>query len=155
MIDWIIKYWLEVGFGLLISVIGFGIRWIAKKLKEEYQEQNSKMIEYFDQKLKEQKSELIEMLNDRLAQQETKLLKADSNIRTDVTKLQIGIEAVHNKSFCHSCRELLKPGHIITQAEQEDIDNEFKIYVELGGDPHLALYEHVKSKYEQGLTNRG
>lgn len=150
MIDWIIKYWLEVGFGLLISIVGFGVRWIAKKLKEEYQEQNSKMFNYIDRKLQEQKEELAKV-NERLALQETKLLE----IRNEVNTLQGGIKAINTKSFQHSCRKLLSPGHVITQAEQEEVDNEFKIYVQLGGDSNDPLYAHVKAKYDRGLTNEG
>ena len=33
MIEFIMKYWLEVGFGILTACVGGGFKWISAKMK--------------------------------------------------------------------------------------------------------------------------
>lgn len=41
MIDWIVKYWLEVGFGALCAVVAGGFKLMYSKIKADIDERNA------------------------------------------------------------------------------------------------------------------
>lgn len=63
MIEFIIKYWLEVGFGLLCAAVGAGFRLMSKKLKERQKEEKARQAE-----LETLKEGVLALLHDRLYQ---------------------------------------------------------------------------------------
>lgn len=63
MIEFIIKYWLEVGFGLLCAAVGAGFKLVSKKLKERQAEEEARRAE--QEALKEG---VLALLHDRLYQ---------------------------------------------------------------------------------------
>ncbi len=56
MLEFLMEYWLEVGFGCLVTAVGAGFRWMGKRLKERKKE---------DEAIKEG---VLALLHDRLYQ---------------------------------------------------------------------------------------
>ena len=63
MAEFIMKYWLEAGFGLLCAAVGAGFRLVAKKLQERQREEAADRAE--QEALKEG---VLALLHDRLYQ---------------------------------------------------------------------------------------
>ena len=54
LLDFIVKYWVEVLFGLICGGIGFSIRHHVKLIIEEKKRQNEEMMNNINEKFKEQ-----------------------------------------------------------------------------------------------------
>ncbi len=80
MIDFIIKYWLQVCFGVLTAIVGAGFRWIGKKFREEQEEKEAL------------KNGVLALLHDRLYTG-TMQYVADNEISTSELK---NMEQVYN-----------------------------------------------------------
>lgn len=63
MTEFIIKYWLEVGFGLLCGAVAAGFKLVSKKLEERQKEEETRRAE--QEALKEG---VLALLHDRLYQ---------------------------------------------------------------------------------------
>lgn len=54
LFDFIVKYWVEVLFGLICGAIGFSVRHHVKLIIEEKKRQNEEMMKNINEKFKEQ-----------------------------------------------------------------------------------------------------
>lgn len=72
MWEFVLKYWLEITFSTVLAVIGAGLKYMAKKIKEEHKEQQ------------DMKNALLALLHDRHYQYaEFILKKSKKNITTE------------------------------------------------------------------------
>lgn len=117
MIEFIIKYWLEVGFGLLCASVGAGFKLVSKKLKERQEEEKTRQAEH-------QKEE-----EERWAEQEA---------------LKEGVLALLHDRLYQGCRYHIHNGEI-TDEEMKNMEYLYKGYHALGGNgTGTELYERIK-----------
>lgn len=126
MIDFILRYWLEFLFSIIIGVLTFFVKHYYKLWKAE---QENKQSEKFKEGIKE-----IQTINDTL-------LKA--------------VLDVQRKQFKTDCRYLLETNVPISFEQFENLHDEFEIYKSLGGNgPGETLFSLVQDKYSYQMMQR-
>ena len=142
ILEVIIKYWLEVLLGLIASGLGIACKKIYNLYKKEQNYQRSKEQQEFYEDLKK----LIKEGNEQSRQGDT-VLQEQINIVKD------GVLSLQKKDFKQDCRELLTPGHQITLAEFEALQEEHNTYKSLGGNHDGdMLFDMVAKKAANDLT---
>lgn len=117
MIEFIIKYWLEVGFGLLCAAVGAGFKLVSKKLKERQEEEEARRA----QRRKEEEA--------RWAELET---------------LKEGVLALLHDRLYQGCRYHIHNDEI-TDEEMKNMEYLYSGYHALGGNgTGTELYERIK-----------
>ena len=117
MIEFIIKYWLEVGFGLLCAAVGAGFRLISKKLKERQEEEK--------------------------ARQEERQREEDA-LRAEIETLKDGVLALLHDRLYQGCRYHIHNDEI-TYDEMKNMEYLYNGYHALGGNgTGTELFDRVK-----------
>lgn len=169
MVEFIIQYWLEFVFGLVAACLIFIIR--------QYYKQKTKITEQDQQDFKD---EILSTINNDICKQVGKCSRVDTELQLNIQKLtesvkllndnmtgiqqqmlidnvpalKAGILSVQGKIFKEDCRRLLKPNHIISEEEYEDIVADHKSYNGLGGN-HIGdgLFKSVMNKWNKQIEN--
>lgn len=178
----VLKYWVELILGLIVTGGGFLIKRYLRLEKEERQREQK---EYFDNVLKKIQSENQQVLksleeeHDKMNQnsedkydkintkvdkaleagrEESKsddavLEKEISALEKNITALTAGVLSMQGKEFRNNCRKLLAEDHVITLDEWEELDKDHTAYNGLGGN-HKGdhLFSLVKKKVEAGFA---
>lgn len=174
----VLKYWVELILGLIVTGGGFIIKRYLRLEKEERQREQK---EYFDNVLKKIQSELksLEKEHDKMNQnsedkydeintkvdqaleagrEESKsddavLEKEISALEKYIAALTAGVLSIQGKEFRNNCRKLLAEDHVITLDEWEELDKDHMAYNGLGGN-HKGdhLFSLVKKKVEAGFA---
>lgn len=178
----VLKYWVELILGLIVTGGGFIIKRYLRLEKEERQREQK---EYFDNVLKKIQTEnqhvlkSLEKEHDKMNQnsedkydeintkvdkaleagrEESKsdnavLEKEISALEKNITALTAGILSMQGKEFRNNCRKLLAEDHVITLDEWEELDKDHMVYNGLGGN-HKGdhLFSLVKKKVEAGFA---
>lgn len=178
----VLKYWVELILGLIVTGGGFIIKRYLRLEKEERQREQK---EYFDNVLKKIQTEnqhvlkSLEKEHDKMNQnsedkydeintkvdkaleagrEESKsddavLEKEISALEKNITALTAGILSMQGKEFRNNCRKLLAEDHVITLDEWEELDKDHMAYNGLGGN-HKGdhLFSLVKKKVEAGFA---
>lgn len=178
----VLKYWVELILGLIVTGGGFVIKRYLRLEKEERQREQK---EYFDNVLKKIQSENQQVLKslekehdkmnqnseDKYDEINTKVeqaLEADreesksddaalekeiSTLKKNITALTAGVLSMQGKEFRNNCRKLLAEDHVITLDEWEELDKDHTAYNGLGGN-HKGdhLFSLVKKKVEAGFA---
>lgn len=155
MVDFFIKYWVEVLFGAITAGLVAFFKYFWKLVKNEYERQRKELLEVIEQRMTEQKEAIITSIDER----ESKLLEADNNMERQLeemyvnnTTMKTGILSLQGRIFKRECRQLLEPEHIITLQEYEAICAEHITYNSLGGNHQGdALFAMVEQKYKNIL----
>lgn len=178
----VLKYWVELILGLIVTGGGFVIkRYLRLEKKERQREQK----EYFDKMLEKIQTEnqhvlkSLEKEHDKMNQKSenkyneinTKVdealeagreeSKSDdavleeeiSALKKNITALTAGVLSMQGKEFRNNCRKLLAEDHVITLDEWEELDKDHIAYNGLGGN-HKGdhLFSLVKKKVEAGFA---
>lgn len=149
MIDFIVKYWVEFLFGLIISGATVTYNFIARQLKKNRQEQ-------FDNQL----NTLYVKISDSINEKMTFLQEEDKHINTRIDQLhndleimRDGILSLHRRRFVDDCRKLLNQESEITQEDYERLKREHRTYNALGGNHEGdEMYNLFLKKYEAQLA---
>lgn len=83
MIEFVVKYWLEVAFGLLVFCVSAGFRFIVQKLKERKTEQDSI------------KDGVLALLHDRLYQGCTYFIKQEEISTAEMKNIEYLYRGYH------------------------------------------------------------
>jgi SPX domain protein involved in polyphosphate accumulation len=145
IVEFIIRYWIDILFGMLVTAGAFITKRMIKSFKRERQD-------WID----EQKTAFADDVQKKLDKIETASNNADCVLQTQIDvlreeleALRIGILSVQGDQFKKHCRSLLKPGVIIELEEFEELDEEYTAYKKLGGNHNGdTLYNQVVKKYE-------
>lgn len=117
MIEWIIKYWIQVAFGLLCTAVGAAFRLISKKLKERQEEEKARQAE-------------------RQREEEAR--------RAEIETLKEGVVALLHDRLYQGCRYHIHNGEIADD-EMKNMEYLYKGYHALGGNgTGTELYERIK-----------
>jgi len=155
LLDFIIKYWLEVAFGLICGVL----TWFIKKYVELYKESKTnhetsiittiqdQMDKQYD-KTQEQMNQCYNKLNTKISEFIDESREEDKKMNERVSGICNDILTIEGASFRAECRKLLKKEHIITQDEFNTITLEHDAYNNLGGNHEGdMLFEMVREKH--------
>lgn len=178
----VLKYWVELILGLIVTGGGFIIKRYLRLEKEERQREQK---EYFDNVLKKIQTENQQVLkslekeHDKMNQnsedkydeintkvdkaleagrEESKsddavLEKEISALEKNIAALTAGVLSMQGKEFRNNCRKLLAEDHVIALDEWEELDKDHTAYNGLGGN-HKGdhLFSLVKKKVEAGFA---
>ena len=164
--EFILKYWVEVLFGIVVTGGGFLLKHHFKLFKESLDHK----MEERDNKLLDKVAKLFTASNKTIQESIDKLrsdtkddidgvyaeivdLKDDiKNVRKDVESIRRGVLDVQGPQFKAKCKEVLQDSHQITVDEWLALKKEYEIYTGMGGNSDGSeLYKLVHEKYSKHL----
>lgn len=149
MIDFIVKYWVEFLFGLIISGATVAYNFIARQIKKNRQEQ-------FDSQLDTLYIKITDSFNEKMTplQEEDKHINSRiDQLHNDLEVMRDGILSLHRRRFVDDCRKLLNQESEITQEDYERLKREHRTYNALGGNHEGdEMYNLFLKKYEAQLV---
>lgn len=164
--EFILKYWVEVLFGIVVTGGGFLLRHHFKLFKESLDHK----MENRDDKLLDKVAKLLAASNKTIQGSIDKLqsdtkddidgvyaelvdLKDDiKNVHKDVENIRRGVLDVQGPQFKAKCKEILQDSHQITVDEWLALKKEYEIYTGMGGNSDGSeLYKLVHEKYSKYL----
>lgn len=132
MLDFIIKYWIEVLFSIITAGGLAFFKHYASLIKKELKSQKEEQQKAIETKIEVGNQEIKGIIND---------------MGNKVNTLTGAMLEIQGKDFKNTCRELLSKD-IITDDEYNLCEQEHKIYNALGGNHEGdALFEAVFKKY--------
>lgn len=148
MPEFILKYWVEVVFGLIVSGLSFACRRYWKLWRAEQQHQKTEEQEAFYDGILKKIDERFEETNNRITALDNKVEK---NVQTSNAQQEIlkeGLLSVQGNNFKRQCKALLEPTHKISETEWLQHQIDFEAYERLGGnDDGHDLHNAVAHKY--------
>lgn len=155
MTEFILKYWVEVMFGLIVSGLSFACRRYWKLWRAEQQHQKTEEQEAFYNGILEKIDERFEKMNERFEALDNKVEQKINEVRKDVQNsdaeqkiLKEGLLSVQGNNFKRQCKALLEPTHQISDTEWLQHQIDFEAYERLGGnDDGHELHNAVAHKY--------
>lgn len=164
--EFILKYWVEVLFGIVVTGGGFLLKHHFKLFKESLDHKTEER----DDKLLEKMTKVLTASNKTIQDSIDKLrsdtkddidgvyaelvdLKDDiKNVREDVESIRRGVLDVQGPQFKAKCKEVLQDSHQITVDEWLALKKEYEIYTGMGGNSDGSeLYKLVHEKYSKHL----
>ena len=164
--EFILKYWVEVLFGIVVTVGGFLLKHHFKLFKESLDHK----MEERDDKLLEKMTKVLTVSNKAIQDSIDKLrsdtkddidgiyvelvdLKDDiKDVRKDVESIRRGVLDIQGPQFKAKCKEVLQDSHQITVDEWLALKKEYEIYTGMGGNSDGSeLYNLVHEKYSKHL----
>ena len=148
MLDWILKYWVEVAFGLVVSGITIFYKHFLKLRKDEQIKGRNEFKEEIKQQMRQDFQEEFQRNRER----DNEIFSALTNLNTRLDTITSGLLSVQRTSFENECKRLLDPEHIITIDEYQQLNSDHDIYHSLGGN-HSGdhLFSLVEKKMQTQL----
>lgn len=166
MVEFILKYWVEVLFGIVVTVGGFLLKHHFKLFKESLDHK----MEERDDKLLEKMTKVL-TVNNKAIQDSIDKLRSDTkddidgiyvelvdlkddikDVRKDVESIRRGVLDIQGPQFKAKCKEVLQDSHQITVDEWLALKKEYEIYTGMGGNSDGSeLYNLVHEKYSKHL----
>lgn len=159
MLDFIIKYWLEVAFGLVCGAVV----WLAKKYiamsKTEKENHEAAIITTIQEKMDDQYDKTQEQMDACYSRLDNKISEfieesreADKQTTKVIDNMRGDVLTIEGAYFRAECRKLLAKDHIITQEEFNTITLEHDAYNNLGGNHEGdMLFEMICEKHRDQL----
>lgn len=122
LLDFVIKYWLEFGFGLIIALGGY---FFKKYMKMKEEEQNSERAKFYEN--------LKEDMFSRYDAIEKESRDGDQELQKQLDALRKGILSIQKKEFIAECQTLLAEDHEITLEEYQQCIEDHDAYNGLKG----------------------
>lgn len=122
LLDFVIKYWLEFGFGLIIALGGY---FFKKYMKMKEEEQNSERAKFYEN--------LKEDMFSRYDAIEKESRDGDQELQKQLDALRKGILSMQKKEFIAECQALLVEDHEITLEEYQQCIEDHDAYNGLKG----------------------
>ena len=142
LLDFIMKYWVEVAFGLLVT----GAGWFIKRYFTLEAMRRQKEQDEFYNKIKGE----IDKERECSKQDDVALQTEISTLSTVLKSLKRGLLSVQGRQFKADCKKLLTEGHTITFEEFQQINEDHQAYHDLGGNHNGdTLFDLVKKKAEK------
>lgn len=143
LLDFVIKYWVEFAFGLIITGGGYFVR---RYLKMRENEQNEERAKFYDNLKKD-----IFIKYDEIKKESE---NGDLELQKQLDLLRKGILSLQKKEFFKECQALLEEDHELTLDEYQQCIEDHDAYNGLKGnhrgDSLFALVEekakHISDK---------
>lgn len=134
MLEFIIKYWLEFVFGLVIAVGGYVIK---RTLKSYHQERT------------DEKKEFLKEIQKEIQKEFERSNKREIELQNEIKTLKAGLLSIQGRAFKATCRKLLEEDHEISLEEFEEVSKDHDAYNSLGGNHNGdQLFQLVRKKVE-------
>lgn len=135
MLEWLLKYWLEVLFVLVTTGLGAFIKHYRKLY----------IAERDHQKTEEQKA-FYQGLQDLITQ-------GDARLQGQIDIIKSGILWIQGTKFKANCKDLLRPDIEIDVETFEELEAEHTVYNSLGGNHDGdQLFDLVREKFAHDIT---
>ena len=140
MVDFILRYWIEVLFGLVITAGSFVVKRTLKSFRQERSNEKKEFLEGIQKEIRAE----FERSN-----------KKETELQNEIKTLKSGLLSVQGRMFKSDCKKLLEEDHEITLEEYEEITRDHHAYNSLGGNHNGdQLYLLVRKKVENSWANR-
>lgn len=144
MLEFIIKYWIQVIFGLICSICAFGGKRLWQHhVKEKERRRQEKQKEFYDG--------MFEKLDERFQKTDLsleQLTTKQSDIIITIGELREGVLSIQKESFKRKCKEYLEDSHEITEVEYLNLEKDYQAYAKLGGNgTGHDMFDAVTRKY--------
>ena len=138
MLDFIIKYWLEFIFGVIVAGLGAFARYYYKLWQQSQDMQKEKM-----------RADILKEMQDENQKQFNKL-------QSSIDQLMKVVLTVQGKQFRTDCKELLsEEDKQITYDQFDNLHTEYENYKSLGGNGlGEQLFALVQEKYSNQITGQ-
>jgi cell division protein FtsB len=134
MLEFVLKYWIEFLFGLVIAVGSFMI----KRTLQSYRQERA-----------DEKESLIAGIKAEIRAEFERSNKKENELAEQIKVLKAGLLSIQGRTFKSNCRRLLDPDHEISLEEYEEITKDHDAYNSLGGNHNGdQLYMLVRKKVE-------
>lgn len=138
MLEFILKYWIEFLFGLVIAGGGFIIKRTLKSYKQERADE---------------KKEFLKEIQKEIQAEFVRSDKKETELQNEIKILKNGLLSIQGRTFKSNCKKLLEEGHEISLEEYEEITKDHDAYNSLGGNHNGdQLYQLVRQKVENSWT---
>lgn len=135
MLEFILKYWIEVLFGAVIAFGGYMVKRTLKSYRQERLEEKNAFLE----SIKKEISAEFERSNNR-----------ETELAGEIKTLKAGLLSIQGRAFKNNCKRLLDPDHEISLEEYEEITKDHDAYNSLGGNHNGdELFILVRKKVEE------
>ena len=135
MLEFILKYWIEVLFGAVIAIGGYMVKRTLKSYRQERIEEKNAFLE----SIKKEISAEFERSNGR-----------ETELAGEIKTLKAGLLSIQGRAFKNNCKRLLDPDHEISLEEYEEITKDHDAYNSLGGNHNGdELFILVRKKVEE------
>lgn len=142
MPDWIIKYWVQWLFGLIIAGLSFACRKIYKLYQSEKDNRKTKEQQQLQDSLESNVKKILEKQNINFGA-----------LQDEINVLKTAFLGFYHDLFVAHCQQLLDEDHEIELEEFENIQKEHNTYKSLGGNHDGdTLFEMVKQKAIKNIT---
>ena len=134
MLEFILKYWIEFLFGIVIAIGSYMIKRTLKSFRQERAEEKETFLNGIKKEIRAE----FERSN-----------KRETELAEQIKVLKAGLLSIQGRTFKSNCRRLLDPNHDITLEEYEEITKDHEAYNSLGGNHNGdQLYVLVRKKVE-------
>lgn len=141
MLEFVAHYWLQILFGLIVSVVAA----CNKKIRMWYSTHKEKEQDQFKHSIVEGIKPMLEELAERSDEN-------DKVMKQQMEELRAGVLSVQGDAFKEKCRMLIHSEEPITLEQFEQLNRDHDAYNGLGGNHDGdALFDLVKKKYEHQL----
>lgn len=135
MLEFILKYWIEVLFGAVIAIGGYMVKRTLKSYRQERLDEKNAFLE----SIKKEISAEFERSNGR-----------ETELAGEIKTLKAGLLSIQGRAFKNNCKRLLDPDHEISLEEYEEITKDHDAYNSLGGNHNGdELFILVRKKVEE------
>ena len=135
MLEFILKYWIEVLFGAVIAIGGYMVKRTLKSYRQERIEEKNAFLE----SIKKEISAEFERSNGK-----------ETELAGEIKTLKAGLLSIQGRAFKNNCKRLLDPDHEISLEEYEEITKDHDAYNSLGGNHNGdELFILVRKKVEE------
>ena len=135
MLEFILKYWIEVLFGAAIAIGGYMVKRTLKSYRQERIEEKNAFLE----SIKKEISAEFERSNGK-----------ETELAGEIKTLKAGLLSIQGRAFKNNCKRLLDPDHEISLEEYEEITKDHDAYNSLGGNHNGdELFILVRKKVEE------
>lgn len=135
MLDFILKYWIQVIFGVIVAAIGL----FGRKFWSMYKEKS--------------KSQLREEIRDEISNSINKLSEENQEQNKQIQSIYAGIINLQGISFKSYCRNLLRDDYELTLKDFENCQQEYEAYVALGGNGQGKILFDLVCEKAKSLSN--
>lgn len=134
MLEFVLKYWIEFLFGVVIAVGSFMIKRTLKSYRQERADEKESLLAGIKAEIRAE----FERSN-----------KKENELAEQIKVLKAGLLSIQGRTFKSNCRRLLDPDHEISLEEYEEITKDHDAYNSLGGNHNGdQLYMLVRKKVE-------
>lgn len=138
MLEFILKYWIEFLFGLVIAGGGFIIKRTLKSYKQDRADE---------------KKDFLKEIQKEIQAEFVRSDKKETELQNEIKILKNGLLSIQGRTFKSNCKKLLEEDHEISLEEYEEITKDHDAYNSLGGNHNGdQLYQLVRQKVENSWT---